>query len=98
MIGYVVLYLSRCQIVLVDGSYAGEVFVNGVKVLLGVGVEVVARSELHRFVVLAKCWVVECLFGWLEDYRLLWKSCERKISSTLRVTRLAFISLLLRRY
>jgi transposase len=76
MIGYVVSHLSKGQTVLVDGSYTGEVFVNSVKGLIGVAVEVVTRSELHKFVVLPKRWVVECSFGWLGDYRLLWKNCE----------------------
>jgi transposase len=99
MIGYAVPHLSRCQTVLVDGrSYIGEVFANSVKELLGAVVEVVKRGELHKFVVLAKRWIVECSFGWLEDYRLLWKNCERKLSNTLQATKLAFISLLLRRY
>jgi transposase len=98
MIGYATSHLSRCQTVLVDGSYAGEVFANSVKGLLGAGVEVVKRSGLHKFVILAKRWIVERSFGWLEDYRLLWKNCERKISNTLQATKLAFISLLLRRY
>ncbi|MDR2699790.1 MAG: transposase [Nitrososphaerota archaeon] len=53
---------------------------------------------MHKFVVLPKRWIVERSFGWLEDYRLLWKICERKIPNTLQATKLAFISLLLRRY
>jgi transposase len=98
MIGYAAPHLSRCQTVLVDGSYTGEVFANSVKGLIGAAVEVVKRSDLHRFVVLPKRWIVERSFGWLEDYRLLWKNCERKIPNTLQATKLAFISLLLRRY
>jgi transposase len=98
MIGYAVSHLSRCQTVLVDASYTGESFANRIKELIGAGVEVVKRSELRKFVVLSKCWVVECSFGWLEDYCLLWKNCERKIPNTLQATKLAFISLLLRRY
>jgi transposase len=98
MIGYAVPHLSMCQTVLVDGHYTGEVFANRVKGLIGAAVEVVKRSELHKFVVLLKRWIVERSFGWLEDYRLLWKNCERKIPNTLQATKLAFISLLLRRY
>jgi transposase len=80
------------------GVILEKVFANSVRELLGAGVEVVKRSELYKFVVLAKRWIVECSFGWLEDYRLLWKNCERKLFNTLQVTKLAFILLLLRRY
>jgi transposase len=76
MIGYAVSYLSGCQAVLVDGGYTGEVFANSVRDLIGAAVEVVKCSELHKSVVLPKRWIVECSFGWLGDYRLLWKNCE----------------------
>ncbi len=98
MIGYADPCLSKCQKVLVDGGYTGVNFANSVKELIEANVEVVKRNELHKFVVLPKRWIVERSFGWLEDYRLLWKNCERKIHNTLQATKLAFISLLLRRY
>jgi len=98
MIGYAAPCLSKCQKILVDGGYTGEKFANRVKELIGASVEVVKRNELHKFAVLPKRWIVERSFGWLEDYRLLWKNCERKIHNTLQAVKLAFISLLLRRY
>ena len=98
MIGYAAPNLSKCLKVLADGGYTGENFANGVKALIGADVEVVKRNELHKFAVLPKRWIVERSFGWLEDYRLLWKNCERKIHNTLQAVELAFISLLLRRY
>jgi transposase len=98
MIGYAAPDLFRCLKVLVDGGYTGEPFATSVKILIGADVEVVKRNELHTFAVLPKRWIVERSFGWLEDYRLLWKNCERKIHNTLQAVKLAFISLLLRRY
>ena len=98
MIGYAAPHLSKCLKVLVDGGYTGEAFANSVKNLIGADVEVVKRNELHKFAVLPKRWIVERSFGWLEDYRLLWKNCERKIHNTLQAIKLAFVSLLLRRY
>ena len=98
MIGYAAPNLSRCLKVLVDSAYTGETFANSVKKLIGAEVEVIKRNELHKFVVLPKRWIVERSFGWLEDYRLLWKNCERKIHNTLQAVKMAFISLLLRRY
>jgi len=98
MIGYAGPYLSKCEKVLADGGYTGDNFANAVKKLIGADVEVVKRNELHTFAVLPKRWIVERTFGWLEDYRLLWKNCERKIHNTLQAVKFALISLLLWRY
>jgi transposase len=98
MIGYAAPNLSKCLKVLVDGGYTGDSFAKSVKELIDADVDVVKRNELHRFAVLPKRWIVERSFGWLEDYRLLWKNCERKIHNTLQAVKLAFISLLLRKY
>ena len=98
MIGYAAPHLSRCLKVLADGGYTGEKFANSIKNLIGADVEVVKRNELHTFAVLPKRWIVERTFGWLEDYRLLWKNCERKIHNTLQAAKLAFLALILRRY
>ncbi|GHU51827.1 IS5 family transposase [Spirochaetia bacterium] len=98
MIGCAVSNLSKCQKVLADGGYTGEKFAESVRGLIGAGVEVVKRNELHKFVVLPKRWIVERTFGWIEDCRLLWKNCERKIHNTLQACKLALVSLLLRRY
>lgn len=98
MIGYAAPNLSKCLKVLVDSAYTGESFAGSVRRLIGAEVEVIKRTELHKFAVLPKRWVVERSFGWLEDYRLLWKNCERKIHNTLQSVKMAFISLLLRRY
>jgi transposase len=76
-------YLTKCQTLLADGAYTGEGFANSIKRLIGANIQVVKRNELHKFVVLPKRWIVERSFGWLEDYRLLWKNCERKIHNTL---------------
>jgi transposase len=98
MLGYTGNTLSKCIKVLVDGGYSGEKFAHNIKSIIGAEVEVVKRNELHTFAVLPKRWIVERSFGWLEDCRLLWKNCERKIRNTLQATKLAFISLLLKRY
>ena len=98
MIGYASPRLPQCIKVLVDGGYTGEPFSDSVKELIGADVEVVKRNELHKFVVLPKRWIVERTFGWIEDYRLLWKNCERNILNTLQAVKFTLISLLLRRY
>ncbi len=98
MIGYASHDLPKCQTVLVDGGYTGNPFSTAIKELIDARVEVAKRNELHKFTVLPKRWVVERTFGWLEDCRLLWKNCERKIHSTLQATKFALLSLFLRRY
>jgi transposase len=84
--------------ILCDGGYTGEDFAKEIKVLTGAEVEIAKRSELHKFVVMPKRWIVERSFGWLDKYRRLRKNCERLIETTLSMVKLAFVSLLLRRY
>ena len=85
--------LSQVTGVLVDGGYSGERFEEMVWRLLGAKVEVAKRSDLHRFVVMPKRWVVERSFAWLEKCRRLWKNCERKLETSLQFVALAFLAL-----
>ena len=90
--------LSAVKKVLVDGGYTGEPFAEKVKAILGATVEVAKRSELHKFAVIPKRWVVERTFGWLEKRRRLWKNCERKLNTSLHMVILGFVGLLLKRF
>jgi len=90
--------LSQVENSLVDGGYSGEPFAEAIKELLGATVEVVKRSELHKFAVIPKRWVVERSFAWLEKCRRLWKNCERKLNSSLAMVQLAFVGLLVKRF
>jgi transposase len=83
--------------VLVDGGYSGKKFSSEVSEIIGATVEVAKRSDLHKFVVIPKRWVVERSFAWLEKCRRLWKNCERKINTSLQMVVLAFIGLFLKR-
>jgi transposase len=89
--------LTKVTKVLCDGGYTGEDFADAVKILIGADVEIAKRSELHKFAVIPKRWVVERTFSWLEHFRRLWKNCERKILTSIQMTVLAFIALLLNR-
>ena len=91
------LFVSAKKIV-VDGGYSGERFVKSVDKLCGAEVEVVKKTEKHKFVVLPQRWVVERSFGWLENYRRLWKNCERKLHTSHQMTTLAFIAACLKRF
>jgi transposase len=89
--------LTLVKKMLVDGGYSGEKFANKIKHILKAEVEVVKRSELHKFKVIPKRWVVERSFAWLEKCRRLWKNCERTLTRSRQMIILAFISLLLKR-
>ena len=84
--------------VLCDGGYTGEVFATKIKSLIGAEVEIAKRSEVHKFEVMPKRWIAERSFGWLDKCRRLWKNCERLIKTTFNMVKLAFVSLLLKRY
>jgi len=90
--------LSKLEKIMADAGYTGDKFAKGVKLLAGAQVEIVRRNEIHTFKVLPKRWIVERSFAWLDKCRRLWKNCERKLSTSLQMVNLAFISLLLRRY
>lgn len=89
--------LGRVTNVLVDGGYNGAPFADFVLETLDATVEVAKRDELHTFKVIPKRRVVERSFAWVERCRRLWKNCERKLSTSLAMLQLAFISLLIRR-
>lgn len=91
--------LSQVKSVLGDSGYVGKPFALCVQEILGaqVTVQIAKRSELHKFAVIPKRWVVERSFAWLEKNRRLWKNCERKVNTSLQFIHLAFLTLLLRR-
>lgn len=90
--------LSDVKNFLVDGGYSGDPFAITIKETLGATVEVAKRSELHKFAVIPKRWVVERSFGWIEKSRRLWKNCERKLNTSLQMVVLRFVELLLKRF
>ena len=92
-------HLGKVQSVLADGGYMGQPFTQAVKETLGeaVTVQIAKRSELHKFAVIPKRWVVARSFAWLDKNRRLWKNCERLLNTSLQFVHLAFLALLLRR-
>jgi transposase len=90
--------LSAVRTVLADGGYTGERFEDLVFQILGATVEIAKRSELPKFAVIPKRWVVERSFAWLEKCRRLWKNCERTLHTSEQFIVLAFLSLLLKRH
>jgi transposase len=92
-------HLSEVTAFLVDGGYTGEKFVLDAQEALGTCAKVIVakRNELHTFAVIPQRWVVERSFAWLENYRRLWKNCERLINTSLQLVNLAFLITLLKR-
>jgi len=91
--------LEEVQTVMTDNGYTGEPFVQGVREILNekVVVHIAKRSELHKFAVIPKRWVVERSFAWIDKNRRLWKNCERWLNTSLQFLHLAFLGILLRR-
>ena len=81
-----------------DAGYQGPRFAAAVKQAMGhLQVEIVKRSELHRFVVLPKRLLVERTIAWLNRCRRLAKDWENHSQNALAFLRLASIRLMLKK-
>ncbi len=88
---------AYAESLLTDGTYIEEKFATEVWHLIDVEVIVVQRSQLHKFVVFPKRWVVERSFSWLDKCRRLWENCEGKVTTSHHMAVLAFVGIFLRR-
>ncbi len=59
--------------------------------------EIVKRTEAHKFIVLPKRWIVERTFAWISRNRRLARDFERYASTVVAFVRLAMIRIMLRR-
>ena len=80
-----------------DGGYQGPRMAKTVAAAGLWTLEIVKRSDLHRFVVLPKRWIVERTFGWIGHCRRLAKDFERHARKAVAFIRLAMIRIMLRR-
>jgi len=81
-----------------DGGYQGPKFRDGLaKTCKQVNVEIVKRSDVGKFVVLPKRWIVERSIAWLNRCRRLAKDWECLNRSALAFLRWASIRLMLRK-
>jgi transposase len=81
-----------------DSGYQGPKFQDGLaRVCRGVNVEIVKRSDVGKFVVLPKRWIVERAIGWLNRCRRLAKDWERMNRNALAFLRWASIRMMLRK-
>ena len=90
--------VSTVKAMLGDGGYSGGNFAGSMARMLGAEVTIAKRNELHKFAVIPKRWVVERSFAWLDNYRRLWKNCERKLDTSLQMTTLAFVAIMMKRW
>ena len=60
-------------------------------------IEIVRRSDLHRFVVLPRRWIVERTLAWVSRNRRLCRDYERHTRKAAAFVRLAMIRIMLRR-
>jgi len=60
-------------------------------------IEIVKRTELHKFVVLPKRWVVERTLAWISINRRMMRDFERYARTVTAFVRLAMIRIMLRR-
>jgi transposase len=80
-----------------DAGYQGP---KMAKVIAKTGawkLEIVKRSDAHRFVVLPKRWIVERTFAWISRNRRLARDFERYARTVAAFFHLAMIRIMLRR-
>jgi transposase len=65
-----------------DGGYAGPKLEAAIAHIDRLAIEIVKRSDAHRFVVLPRRWVVERTIAWLNRCRRLAKDWEASIASS----------------
>jgi len=80
-----------------DGGYQGPKMAKMVAKTGAWRLHIVKRSDLHRFVVLPKRWIVERTFAWISHCRRLAKDFERHARKAAAFIRLAMIRIMLRR-
>ena len=79
-----------------DGGYTGAL-VAWARKLWRCTIEIVKRTDAHRFKVLPRRWVVERTFGWLGRYRRLNRDYERQARTGETIIYVAMIRLMLAR-
>jgi transposase len=81
-----------------DSGYQGPKFQAGLHAVCGqINLEIVKRTDRHKFVVLPKRWIVERTIAWLNRCRRLAKDWECLNRTGLAFLRWASVRLMLRR-
>ena len=80
-----------------DAGYQGPKMAKTIATTGRWKIEIVKRSDLHRFVVLPKRWIVERTFAWISRNRRLTRDFERYARTVAAFVRLAMIRIMLKR-
>jgi hypothetical protein len=80
-----------------DAGYQGPKMAKTIAATRSRKIEIVKRTDLHRFVVLPKRWIVERTFAWISRNRRLARDFERYATTVAAFVRLAMIRLMLKR-
>ena len=80
-----------------DAGYQGPKMAKLVAKTGAWALQIVKRSDAHRFVVLPKRWIVERTFAWISRNRRLARDFERYARTVAAFFRLAMIRIMLRR-
>ena len=91
------LFLPRLKHIYADGGYEGEEFIGNIKQQTGWTLKIVKHTNKHGFTLLAKRWIVERTFAWINKYRRLSKDYELPVQTSEEFIYLAMIRLMLRR-
>ncbi len=78
-----------------DGGYAGKL-IEWTQKRFNITLEIVKRTELHKFVVLPKRWIIERTNAWISDARRLTREYEKKITNQESMIYLRMIQLMVR--
>jgi transposase len=96
--------LRRCrrlfpfiEVIFADGGYQGPKMAATVARTGAWRLEIVKRTDRHRFVVLPRRWVVERTLAWIGRNRRLARDFERYARTVAAFVRLAMIRIMLRR-
>jgi putative transposase len=89
--------LPRLQKILADDGYSGKPMADEVREKYGWKFESVKRTELHKFEVMPRRWVVERTIGWMSNWRGLSKHYDSHSSTSEAKVLLASIYYLSRR-
>lgn len=89
--------LKKVRKIFADAGYSGEALAEWAKEFGKWTIEIVKRTELHKFVVLPKRWIVERTLAWLGRCRRLSKDYEERPSSGEAFVYLAMTHLMVRR-
>ncbi len=90
------LFLPAIKDIYADGGYTGNKFVSEIKKRTNWTLRIIKRPQRQGFKLLARRWIVERTFAWLNKSRRLSKDYELSVQSSEEFIHLAMIRLMLK--